>query len=147
MSLSLLLTFDFTIFPQGCLSRIPISLSTSLPEVSPVEENSLPPGESMFDRFLQQISHLLTLSKAQGKNRNPKTYSQTKTRFVFFFRNNDLMVVMVWYDNWDVKQVLIDPSISADLLFWSAFQRLQLDPTTLGHFNILQLAFQENMSE
>lgn len=48
--------------------------------------------------------------------------------------NNDFMVLLVQYDNWDVKHVLIDPGNSTYVLFKSAFQRFRLNPYNIRAF-------------
>lgn len=48
--------------------------------------------------------------------------------------DNDPMVIIVRHDNWDIKWVLINLGSSVDVLFWDAFQKLQLNPSKVKVF-------------
>jgi len=48
--------------------------------------------------------------------------------------DDDPMVVTLQIFNWDVKRVLIDPAISPDILYYDAFEKLELAPEQLQPF-------------
>ena len=48
--------------------------------------------------------------------------------------DDDPMVITLQIFNCDVKRVLIDPGCSADILYYDAFERLELDPDQLQPF-------------
>lgn len=42
--------------------------------------------------------------------------------------NNDHVVIIVKYEEWEIKIVLVDMGSSVDMLYWDPFERLCLDP-------------------
>lgn len=55
-----------------------------------------------------------------------------EAKIIFFERdvfdihpqNDDLMVITIQWDEWEIKTVLIDQESSSDILYWDAFERL-----------------------
>lgn len=74
----------------------------------------------------------------------PRDY-QEKTRInIIFYKedtlrikphDDDPLVISVQQGNWNIKCVLIDPGSSADVLFWNAFQNVQLNADNIKTFN------------
>lgn len=48
--------------------------------------------------------------------------------------DNDPMVTTIQHDNWNINRVLVDLGSYDDVLFWDAFQKLQLDPNKIKVF-------------
>lgn len=42
--------------------------------------------------------------------------------------NDDLMVISVKFEEWEIKRVLMDQGSSTNILYWDAFERMHLDP-------------------
>lgn len=82
---------------------------------------SNPPRESMPDRFLQKNILPTNNFWIPGRKQESKITLLNEDTIGVFLHNNDPVVVIVQYDNWDVKWVLTDPSSSTDFLFYSAF--------------------------
>lgn len=49
--------------------------------------------------------------------------------------DDDPLVITVQHENGDIKHILIDPGSSANVQFWDAFQKLQLDPNDIKIFS------------
>jgi hypothetical protein len=48
--------------------------------------------------------------------------------------DDDPMVITLQIFKWDIRRVLIDPGISADILYYETFERMGLDPEQLQPF-------------
>lgn len=51
-------------------------------------------------------------------------------------RYNDIMVITIEYENWDIKWVMIDPRSLTYILFLSAFKGLKLNPYDIWTFHL-----------
>lgn len=80
--------------------------------------------------------------------------SQRKTRVNIIFseedplvvnpHNDDPLVIIVQQGNWDIKRVLIDLGSSTSVLFWDAFQKLQLNLKRIKSSIFLWQGYQAN---
>lgn len=59
--------------------------------------------------------------KTFGKEWGSWTTFSNKDAIGVLLHNNDLMVMTMQYDNWNVKRVLINFGSSTDILFYSSF--------------------------
>lgn len=61
------------------------------------------------------------------------TFSKRDTKGIHQY-NNDLMVITITYDDWEIKRMSIDQGRYVDILYWDAFERLRLDLDDLKAF-------------
>lgn len=114
---------------RGWKNKVLRSLSTPLSEISLAKENpfSLKESEKICHAGFDDKCHTVWHQKKSWREPESRITLFSKDIIAILSHNNDPMIIRVQYDDWDIKPVMIDPRSSTYVLFYSAFQKLQLD--------------------
>lgn len=97
-------------------------------------------GETSYGRkrYARQVMNIEYLSNKGGEG----NYKMSEAENAFSMKNivaihpynDDLMVITIRCDEWEIKRVLIYQGSSANILYWDAFERTRRYPDDLKPF-------------